>query len=232
MKKPPQTAQGKLRRNFQKAATRKGGPVFLEQEAKPTSKPAPTTRLTSSTRARRKRHRMRLQPGQPSAGSKLNSVLTRELCDLIRRQATLEDACNRLHISREAVWEWRGKGQNGDHPAYVAFEDAITEALAESKQTLIEGIATDRDIKGKIFLLKNRFPHEYRDRIVQEVSGPEGMPLAMATQTFHVEITLDPRDQPLEKEGPFILQHPDGRREKWLGGNRFEPLTDGEEPES
>lgn len=152
-------------------------------------------------------------------------ALTKELCELIRQQATLEDSAAKCHIGRETIWEWRTRGQQNEHPCYVAFEEAIGEALIDAKQTLIVGIATDRDIKGKLFLLKNRYPAEYRDRIVQEVSGPDGSPLLATENSFNVVLELNlPEGVPVPENKSFAIetkggQH-DGERWQWDGDSR------------
>ena len=45
---------------------------------------------------------------------------------------------------------------------------------------MIRDIARHPDLKGKIFLLRNRYPTEYRDRVSQEIVGPEGAPIRVA----------------------------------------------------
>jgi hypothetical protein len=203
-------------RNVQMPRLRKGSvhPV-PDQPTEPTE----PTNPTPVTRARRKRHRLKLQPGQPSGKSKLTLALSKKLCALIRQQATLEDAAAKCGVCRDRVWEWRTRGQQGEHPAYVAFERAITEALIDAKQKLVAGIAEDRDIRGKLFLLKNRYPKEYRDRIVQEMSGPDGSPLAVGGEAFTVLIELA-GPQPDEREFTIVHQGGplDGKREIWQPG--------------
>ena len=81
---------------------------------------------------------------------------------------------------------------------------------------MVAGIAEDKDIRGKLFLLKNRYPKEYRDRIVQELTGVEGTPLILSENTFQVVLELDARDEP-EVGKPFELVHPDGSRERLDG---------------
>jgi hypothetical protein len=132
-----------------------------------------------------------LRPGQPCAGSKLDEALTRELCGLLEDQMTLEDACAMVGIQRNAVWEWRTKGQSGEHPAYEAFEAAISQALINAKHALVKRVANHTDVKGAMFILKNRYPQEFRDRVVQEVAGAEGTPL-LPLNPFHVVLELAP----------------------------------------
>lgn len=134
---------------------------------------------------------MRKKPETGNAG-KLTDALEEEICKLLRAQMTLTDACQWLGISRVAVWEWRTKGQEDPESRYGRFEKAIEKALTVAKAYLIRGVAQHSDVRGKLFLLKNRYPQEFRDRIVQEVSGPggEAVPVNVNINPFEIKIVL------------------------------------------
>jgi hypothetical protein len=212
------------RRSYQIGKAKKFGPVFLPQaqEQPHTEIPTDTTPKAKDKRRRppRRRYRLRLEKGQPVRGSKLTSTLTKRLCALIERHATLDDAARACGISRETVWEWRGRGQRGQEAgednAYAAFENAISASLFKAKQTLVAKVADHSDWKASAFILKNRFPNEYRDHVIQEVTGAEGQPLIPQQNPFLVVLELDPRDAPLEEKS-FTVEHPDRRRERWQG---------------
>jgi len=232
MKKPRQTPQAKVqnsieraaRRNYQKGNTRRCAAVS-QYEAQPVTA---GTEVTPPTRARRRKVkksvRLKLQPGQPHAQSKLTTALTERFCELIRDQMTVEDACTMTGVSRKVVWEWRGRGQQEEHPAYVAFEAALTQALIDAKQKLIKRVAEHTDIRGPMFILKNRYPQEFRDRIVQEISGPEGEPLMRPQiNPFQVVIELHSGSPPLE-EKPFYIVGTDGVKRLMTGTGDASPI--------
>src|SRR5262249_29785362 len=141
------------RRNFQIGGTKKRAAV-PQYETGPQKNLEPAGRAaaaqtTPTTRAGRKHGGKKGGPGpragQPCAGSKLDEALTRELCGLLEDQMTLEDACAMVGIQRNAVWEWRTKGQSGEHPAYEAFEAAISQALINAKHALVKRVANHTD---------------------------------------------------------------------------------------
>jgi transposase-like protein len=135
--------------------------------------------------------KLKKKPEVPG-NSRLSDELEEELCKLLRGQMTLTDACQWIGVSRAAVWEWRTKGQEDPSTRYGRFERAIEKALTIAKAYLIRGVAQHNDVRGKIFLLKNRYPNEFRDRIVQELSGPNGtsVPVTMNINPFEIKIVL------------------------------------------
>ena len=130
-------------------------------------------------------------------------------------------------IDRGTILTWRGRGQEKHHPAYVAFEKAITEALLRAKQALVHGLAVHPDWKAKSFILKNRYPKEYRDHIVQELTGAEGGPLLPGGNDFVVKIELKPQAGPVERKA-FTIVEPDGRRHLWNQGEELPPHKESE----
>jgi hypothetical protein len=139
---------------------------------------------------KRKAKRIRLAPGQAHPHGKLNDELERQFCSLIMNQAKIEDAADCLGVHRTTVHTWRALGREQPESRYGQFEEAVSKAMALAKVSLIRDIAVHPDIRGKMFILKNRYPEEYRDRLVQEMSGPDGAPIPVAANPFKVEITL------------------------------------------
>jgi hypothetical protein len=215
--KPRRPSQAKaLRRSFQVNATRKTGVhpheegathltgVSSVQESKNGGKSPPMDLTSRARNSHPERHRLQLQPGQPCKGSKLNSQLTEQICSLISQHCTLHDACDALGLSRQIVWEWRGKGQAGE-PFYRDFEAAISRALALSKVQLISQIAADKDIKGKLHLLRCRWREEYGDFIRQELSGPDGGAIPLE-QTFSVVLELAASAEPVHEQEFRVIE--------------------------
>ena len=160
-----------------------------------------------------------MDDGRPNPQSKLTDILEEKLCALIQKQLTLTDACDVLEVNRTTVWEWRSLGQRDPESRYGQFERQITKAYALAKSSLIRDIARHPDLKGKIFLLKNRYPTEYRDRVCQEINGPEGAPIPVAANPFQVNIVLsgdpDPHFTIVDESG----RTNDGHAETAINGN-------------
>jgi hypothetical protein len=154
-----------------------------------------------TSKGKRVRYKTKLRkPGDVQTTGKLTDEIEEEICKLIHGQMTLTDACQWVGISRAAVWEWRTKGQEDPSSRYGKFEQAVAKALLVAKAYLIRGVATHPDLKGKIFILKNRYPEEFRDRIIQEVSGPDGAPVPVQMNPFQVSIILaEDSNQPTPK---------------------------------
>jgi len=81
---------------------------------------------------------------------------------------------------------------------------------------LIKRVADHSDIRGAMFILKNRYLQEYRDRIVQEISGVKGLQLLPSINPFHVVLELNTESPKLE-EKPFAIVGTDNIRRKWTG---------------
>ena len=184
----------------------------------PIIEPATTT-PTTPKRKNNRRQRLRTDDGRPNPQSKLTDDLEKRLCGLIQKQLTLTDSCDLLEVNRTTVWEWRSLGQRDPASRYGQFERRITKAYALAKSRLIRDIARHPDLKGKIFLLKNRYPTEYRDRVYQEINGPEGAPIPVAANPFQVNIVLsgdpDPHFTIVDESG----RTNDGHAETAINGN-------------
>jgi hypothetical protein len=165
----------------------------------------------------RKHRKAALAPGQPNAHSKLTDALQSELCGLIMNKATLEDAADYLGVNRTTIWEWRDRGRAQPETRYGAFERAVTKALAAAKVHLIHDIANHQSVRGKMFLLCNRYPTEYRMHISTEVSGPSGSPIPMDMGArFTVNVNCPPS--------------PDEPEEEIVDGETGEPLDPAKNP--
>jgi hypothetical protein len=151
-------------------------------------------------KAKRYKHHLKRKTGAQGVGTtgKLTDEMEEEICKLIRGQMTLIDACAWVGIHRNVVWEWRAKGQADPESRYGQFERAIEKAYMVAKAYLIRGVAQHQDVKGKLFILKNRYPDEFRDRIVQEVSGPGGtaVPVDVTVNPFEIKIVLAGEAEP------------------------------------
>jgi hypothetical protein len=181
------------RRSVPKAAAPLAEPenLLTASGAAPVAEEAGIKSAPKSRRGRKNYHRRKiLEPGQASPHSKLNDELERQFCSLIMNQAKIEDAADCFGIHRTTVQDWRAWGRERPGTRWAQFEEAITKALTLAKVAMIRDIAHHPDIRGKMFLLKNRYPAEYRDRIWTEPSGPDGGPVPLQSNPFVVHVTL------------------------------------------
>jgi hypothetical protein len=166
----------------------------------------PVTIVTPKVKTRSHHMRRKLRPGQPNALSKLDNALEKKICGFIARGMVWEDACQLCGIHRKTAWDWKCRGDAGE-PRYVQFLEKTSLAELRAKALLIGKIRNNPDWKAQKFLLCNRYPKEFRDHIVQEVTGPSGGSIPVAVNPFEVEIimagdpdpkftTIDHRNEP------------------------------------
>ena len=77
---------------------------------------------------------------------------------------------------------------------------ALEAALLEGEAMLVHAIVTDSDWKAKKWILKNRFPDRYKERVISEISGPDQGPISIdAGVKYSVEIICPgaERDDPI-----------------------------------
>jgi len=213
--------QRAIRRSFQTGGTKKTSvhaePPTSENAAAKKSengeKDAPADLATRLRRPHRrllyKDQRLHLLPGQPHPQSKLTTLLTEQFCELIKVHATILDAGDALGVHRQTILDWRRRGQAGE-PFYVDFEAAVSKAMAEEKIDLIRQLMVDKDIKGKLHILKSRWREEYGDHVAQELSGPDGTPIPMAVQSFNVVLEMHQPSADAANEPQFRVVNPDG----------------------
>jgi DNA-binding XRE family transcriptional regulator len=111
--------------------------------------------------------------GRPS---KYNKAFCEEIISLMGDGLSLTAAAAELGIHRETAYAWERE--------IPEFSDAIK--LARGKRTLkLERDllrATDGPtVTSRIFALKNACADEWRDKVTQEHSGPNGAPIIIAT---------------------------------------------------
>lgn len=150
----------------------------------------------SQPRIRRK-EQLPLKPGQPVRVSKLNDDVRESICALIREGQLLDVAARLNGVDASTVYNWRAWGVERPESEYGTFSRAVEVAMDQAHQRMVNKLLNDPDWKATSFILKNRHPKHYRDRIVQEISGPDGGAMPMAIQTFNVvvELTTDANEQ-------------------------------------
>jgi hypothetical protein len=138
----------------------------------------------------KKRKAARLRPGQPNYRSKLDDEIEEKICGLIRVGLSDQDAGRLAGISRETIWDWKCRGEAEPESRYGRFLEKIQEAVIHREAHHLNFISRDNDWKARRWLLCNWHPDRYRDRIIQELSGPEGAPIPVAANPFAVTVVL------------------------------------------
>lgn len=155
------------------------------------------TKSTPPTREDLERHLKRKEEGRPSAHSKLTNKVQEKVCGFIAGGLRIEDACALSGIHRSTLWVWKDKGAAGEE-RYKEFVEAVELAETKSKALLVGEIRRDPDWKAKKWLLMNRFPKEFRDHYTQEVTGPDGSPIAVSMNPFIVNVSLSSNEPETE----------------------------------
>src|SRR6266550_555532 len=141
--------------------------------------PSPKERTPKKRPARRHVRKLALKPGQPSAKSKLTYEVQEKIINAIRGGQTFDCAAALAHIDRTTLNDWRQRGQQELGSRYAEFNQAMEWALLESEAMMVHAIVTDPDWKAKKWILKNRFPDRYKERVISEISGPGGSPVPL-----------------------------------------------------
>lgn len=152
-----------------------------------------------------------MKPGQPSAKSKLSYETQEKIIQAIRGSQTFECAAALAGIDRTTLNDWRYRGQQEPGSRYASFNKALEQALLESEAALVKAIVTDPDWKAKKWILKNRFPDRYKERVISELSGPGGAPIPIdSTAHYSVEIICPGA----ERDDPIIESNGNGSHDR------------------
>lgn len=135
-------------------------------------------------------------------GATVPGKLTRKMIDDVAHQIEQGNfvavACRKVGISRQTFYDWREKGEDarkeGKHRSiYVRFLDRIEIAEAEAEAALVEKVMKTK--RGPLEILKRRFRKRWGDKVVNEMTGPDGRPLEDAgSQNIEVHVHLDGQD--------------------------------------
>jgi hypothetical protein len=110
------------------------------------------------------------------------------------------------------------KKSRPDH--IVNFAEDVELAELQAKDGMLQKLLRDKDPKWTWNILKNRYPHEFQERIATEVSGPDGGLIPGTTNPFVVQV------QGIEPPPGFWESFvPDAEREGIFG--RKPPLNGG-----
>ena len=123
-----------------------------------------------------------------SRTGKLTPELQTKICALIAAGATYELACGKCRIDRKTYYNWRQLGKENPGSIYGALVRATEFAEVDSEALMLKTLLNHKDWHSTAWIMKNRWPQKYRDKVEQEVSGPNGEPISMSMKPIQVII--------------------------------------------
>jgi len=115
----------------------------------------------------------------PKGPSKYDDALADVLDTLGHEGEGIMEICHAMGISRETFYEWERKHEKFSDATkmYRVRYQAWWERLGRAGTA---GCVAGFNATGYVWSMKNRFPHDWRDR--HEISGPEGGPIAVSQE--------------------------------------------------
>ncbi len=138
---------------------------------------------SSKSSPKRKNRALPRKPGQPTGHSLLNDEIEARICRLAAKGHSYESACLAVGINRATLQNWRQRGMEEvgrNAPGrYAQFVENLEAARNRAKIRFVNFLADNPDWKARWKLMKNFWPEEFSERIINEVSGPGGRPIEM-----------------------------------------------------
>ena len=131
---------------------------------------------------------MQKKAGQPDDSRKPCDRLREDICQNIRRGLSKEEASRLCGITRETLRQWRARGEEEPTRPYRQFAEDVELAELQAKDWMLQKLLRDKDPKRTCNILKNRYPHEFKERITTEVNAPDGCPIPGRQNPFIVQI--------------------------------------------
>lgn len=97
-----------------------------------------------------------------------------EILAMMAQGFSLQAAAAELGVHRQRVYEWMER-----HPE---FADIVKVAQGKRVLKLERDLLSAADgptVTSRIFALKNASPEEWREKVTQEISGPDGKPVPL-----------------------------------------------------
>jgi hypothetical protein len=159
-------------------------------------------------RVRRQKHKLELQKLAPKFGvqspagryTKLTERVYHGICALLAEGQTIECSATLSGVDPRSVWNWLREGKLQPDGPFGQFARDVEYSREISHRYLVSRIADHDDWKASAFLLKNKFPKLYRDQVSAELSGPDGSPIPMSSQTFSVVLELHAQEPANERQ--------------------------------
>ena len=123
-----------------------------------------------------------------SRTGKLTPELQTKICALIAAGATYELACGKCRIDRKTYYNWRQLGKDNPESIYGALARDAGFAEVDAEALMVKTLLNHKDWHSTAWIMKNRWPQKYRDKVEQEVSGPNGEPISMSMKPVQVII--------------------------------------------
>jgi len=123
-----------------------------------------------------------------SRTGKLTPELQTKICALIAAGATYELACGKCRIDRKTYYNWRQLGKDNPESIYGALARAAGFEEVDAEALMLKTLLNHKDWHSTAWIMKNRWPQKYRDKVEQEVSGPNGEPISMSMKPIQVII--------------------------------------------
>ena len=133
----------------------------------------------------------------PGPCSKLNIRVARGICEHLARGNTLALSSRMNCVAPNTMWQWIRAGEMEPDGPFGQFARDVAYAQDLAHRAMVKKLLEHDDWRATSFIMKNRWPKEYRDHIVQEMTGPDGGPVAMM-QHFNVVLELHQKDEPNE----------------------------------
>lgn len=113
--------------------------------------------------------------GRSSAGrpSSYSTTMHARICAFVEVGLPIALACEREHISRQTLYNWRQRGAAGEEP-FATFERDLRHAIALAESEVLQLIiaSTEDDWKAGAWWLERRFPKRYLAKQTVRIEKP------------------------------------------------------------
>lgn len=134
---------------------------------------------------RRRKVSARRKPKRVGRPSKLTKNVEETLCAALRAGNYIDTACDYAGIDRSTFYRWRKLAEEpGATEPLKRFGAAIRKAEADAEVYALGVVkqAMPTSWQAAMTFLERRYPHKWRRRDVQEVTGAEGGPVKVSLQ--------------------------------------------------
>jgi len=109
----------------------------------------------------------------------LTPEVAEELCGYLREGLPIDLACDLAGIVKQTYYNWKERGEAGEEP-FAEFLDRASRVQSQAALESVQRVRAGGEIwRGNAWFLERRFPTHFRERKTQEISGPDGGPVAV-----------------------------------------------------
>ena len=138
--------------------------------------------------AKKRRRQPKQRRGKVPEPRKLTPELQAKICALIAAGDTYELACGKCRIDAKTFYNWRKLGKEHPVSVYGSLMKEFGFAETDSEHLMLHKLLDHQDWRATQWLMKNRWPDRYRDKIEQELTGRDGEPISMSMKPVQVII--------------------------------------------